>query len=375
MFVFTHIASLLLNGIGSLQKVRCLTLVFGLLLTGIGFPLYAQIEQEFCIDKFPDKIEICVDLEPGEFLDPDGSTSVFDCSLSPSGDFCVKYTPLPLFEGPDTVLIQICKIADPDDCYFLTYIVYVGCIQPDAVNDAANANGTTTIDVTANDWVKCADISGIKIKTNPTHGTAVVSGLNIIYTPDECYNGTDKIIYELINSCGKKDVATVNLTVSANNVAPDAKNDTGTSTDGNQVCVSVLNNDFDADGDAMTINTFGQGTNGVVVKSGNKLCYTPNSGFSGTDVFTYKICDPCNLCDQATVAITVEKLNQPPVANNDEGTTEGDPVCIKVMTNDYDPDGDPIAVTTYTQPIKGSVNYNPRLKSFVLRPQIIVLTM
>lgn len=53
-----------------------------------------------------------------------------------------------------------------------------------------------------------------------------------------------------------------------------------------------------------------QPTNGnVVVNSDGTFIYTPNTGFSGTDEFTYEVCLPApldHICDTAVVTITVE---------------------------------------------------------------------
>lgn len=72
------------------------------------------------------------------------------------------------------------------------------------------------------------------------------------------------------------------------------------------------------------------------------ITYTPNTGYSGSDVLTYRICDttsPVTLCDTADVVITVTPVNETPIAQDDTAaTTENTPVIIPVVTNDYDTD-------------------------------------
>jgi hypothetical protein len=52
--------------------------------------------------------------------------------------------------------------------------------------------------------------------------------------------------------------------------------------------------------------------------------------------------------------------NQPPVASPDSANTLlGIPVTIAVLSNDTDPDGDPLTVTNLTQPSRGNVVLNP----------------
>uniref|UniRef100_UPI00232C9E1C Ig-like domain-containing protein n=1 Tax=Olleya namhaensis TaxID=1144750 RepID=UPI00232C9E1C len=90
--------------------------------------------------------------------------------------------------------------------------------------------------------------------------------------------------------------------------------------------------------------------------------YTPNSGFTGEDTFTYTICDDGNpqACDTATVYIEVLPVsgpeNEAPIANADTATTpKGTPIEIIVLANDFDPDNDTIAITTNTDPTNGTV--------------------
>ena len=57
------------------------------------------------------------------------------------------------------------------------------------------------------------------------------------------------------------------------------------------------------------------GTSGTVTDNGDgTFGYTPAAGFSGTDTFTYTICDddtPTATCDTATVTVTVTDEGQP----------------------------------------------------------------
>lgn len=95
----------------------------------------------------------------------------------------------------------------------------------------------------------------------------------------------------------------------ANTAAPDATNDSYTTAFNTKLVVSpasgVLANDTDADGNKLT-TTLGSGPgNGTVsLNTDGSFTYTPNSRFSGTDSFTYKVNDGTN-SDTATVSIKV----------------------------------------------------------------------
>ena len=70
----------------------------------------------------------------------------------------------------------------------------------------------------------------------------------------------------------------------------------------------LLTNDFDPDGDALTVSRVDTaGTNGGVIKANGDgtYTYTPPAGFIGTDSFTYEVNDGSGGAAIATVTITV----------------------------------------------------------------------
>ena len=46
------------------------------------------------------------------------------------------------------------------------------------------------------------------------------------------------------------------------------------------------------------------------------MTYTPDPDFFGADSFTYTVCDPGGLCDVANVSVTVDPVNDAPVASD-----------------------------------------------------------
>ncbi len=90
------------------------------------------------------------------------------------------------------------------------------------------------------------------------------------------------------------------------NNAPIALDDTATTSTDTSVAIDVLANDTDIDGDALTVESFGQAANGAVVENPDgTLSYTPNAGFSGNDSFTYTVSDGIDEDAPATVTVTV----------------------------------------------------------------------
>ncbi|MDP5293446.1 Ig-like domain-containing protein [Oceanimonas sp. CHS3-5] len=148
------------------------------------------------------------------------------------------------------------------------------------------------------------------------------------------------------------------------NQAPVAVNDSASTTENNAVTIDVLTNDWDADGDALSISG-ADSSRGKVSISNGRLVYTPPAGFSGTEVFGYRITDGRGGEAATSVSVTVqaapttpEDPNRAPVANDDSASTSGSAITINVLANDSDPDGDALRIASVTQGGKGSVRIN-----------------
>lgn len=97
--------------------------------------------------------------------------------------------------------------------------------------------------------------------------------------------------------------------VAGTNRNPIAIADTATTVPGQAVTIDVLSNDSDPDiVDTISLETFTQAANGVVALAGGALVYTPNSGFVGTDTFSYTIIDSRGARTTGSVAVTVDPV-------------------------------------------------------------------
>jgi hypothetical protein len=96
------------------------------------------------------------------------------------------------------------------------------------------------------------------------------------------------------------------------NTPPVAADDTATTVAETAVDINVAANDRDPDGVLDLASTTTACTacttpsNGVLLNNGNgTFRYTPNAAFTGSDSFTYQICDTLASCDTATVTISI----------------------------------------------------------------------
>src|SRR5207302_5404349 len=80
--------------------------------------------------------------------------------------------------------------------------------------------------------------------------------------------------------------------------------------------------------------------------------YTPTANLTGTDSFAYQANDGTADSNVATVTITVNPVNDAPVAGNDAHSVNEDTTltvaAAGVLANDTDVDGDPLTAVLVT---------------------------
>ncbi|MCP5097775.1 MAG: tandem-95 repeat protein, partial [Chloroflexi bacterium] len=220
-----------------------------------------------------------------------------------------------------------------------------------------------TIDVLANDSDADSDpIMVDSVSSQPTSGTVVNNGTDVVYTPNDDFSGSDSFTYKVVDDNVGVDWATVVVTVNGTNDAPVAVDDDTTTDEDTAVTIDVLSNDTDIDGDLLTVDSIAQPISGSIVinPDGSDLTYTPVADFNGSDSFTYTVSDGNGGSDTASVVVTVNSVNDAPIAFDDiDVTTDEDTaVTIDVLSNDTDVESDQLTVDSVTQPANGSVVNN-----------------
>ncbi|MDQ1679442.1 MAG: large repetitive protein, partial [Frankiaceae bacterium] len=236
-------------------------------------------------------------------------------------------------------------------------VVAQGNRAPVANADSVTTNEDTagTVNVLTNDTDADGNTLTATILTQPTHGTASVSGGVATYTPSANYNGADSFTYKACDPSSACSTATVSVTVTAVNDAPVATAYSNV-TSKNVALVSTVTG-TDVDGDTLTFAKASNPAHGTVVVAGNGgFTYTPTTDYMGSDSFTFTACDPSSACSTGTASITVTPTNVAPVAAADSLTTNEDTAgTVNVLTNDTDGDGDAMTVGSLTQPAHGAV--------------------
>ncbi|MCW2271645.1 hypothetical protein D3C77_05610 [compost metagenome] len=164
-----------------------------------------------------------------------------------------------------------------------------------------------------------------------------------------------------------------NAPVEADNQAPLAQADIGSTTFGVPLTLTLLANDSDPDGDVpLTISDLTQPASdqGTVALSGSTaVIYTPPAVVNAPMVatFTYRAQDKKGLKSEVTTVTVNVAPNQAPTAVNDTAATLGVTLPINVLLNDTDPEGNgPLTVASVSQPAggRGSVSTDGNLVTY-----------
>jgi hypothetical protein len=176
--------------------------------------------------------------------------------------------------------------------------------------------------------------------------------------------GTDAFTYQVCdsaNACSDPTTVTITIGDGLNDHAPFAVGDAMTVASGAATMAlmgdpndpaSVLDNDIDPDGDALTATLLQDVSHGDLVFDNDhgRFTYTNNGDASPADSFIYSVCDSHGACDAGFVTITIADAldDRPPVVVDDamqssqNGSTTaviGDPSDPgSVLFNDADPD-------------------------------------
>jgi len=250
---------------------------------------------------------------------------------------------------------------------------------PVADNDTYNVNEDTQLVVPA---------AGVLIgDTDANSGTTLTAALESLptqglltlnanggftYDPFPNDSGTDTFEYRANDGSASSNVATVTINVIPVNDAPLALNDTYNTTLNTARTVNaaggVLANDTDIDSATFTAVLVSGPTQGTLTTSptnptglnlNGSFTYTPNTGFTGVDTFTYRVNDGAgsnNLSNIATVSIFVG-VNTPPTADDDTYTMGGATLTRNaangVLNGDNDPEGSALSAVLVGGPSNG----------------------
>jgi len=176
------------------------------------------------------------------------------------------------------------------------------------------------------------------LNTDATNGTATVAANgDVTFMPDADFSGTDSFTYTVSDGNGGSDTETVNVTVDPVNDAPVAS---AGSLSGDEALTFALDTDA---------------TNGAATVAANgDITFTPDVDFNGTDSFTYTVSDGNGGSASETVNVTVNRVNDLPVAAAGLILVGDEDTVISGLLTATDGDGDPLVFALDTDAANGT---------------------
>jgi VCBS repeat-containing protein len=241
-------------------------------------------------------------------------------------------------------------------------------VAPVAVDDAYSVaeDGVLTVaarGVLINDTDFDPSILTAILEVGPANGTLVLNADgSFTYTPAANFHGTDTFTYTANDETLASNIATVTITVSSVNDSPVAVDDEYEVDEDSVLTIAapgVLENDTDIDLDNMVVALVSTVSHGELVLLGDgSFTYTPEPDYYGEDSFVYELVSypaiQAGWTDTATVTITVNPINDAPVAQSQSVTTpEETAKDITLVATDIE--NDSLTYEIVAQPANGTV--------------------
>jgi Bacterial Ig domain/Lipoprotein associated domain len=308
-------------------------------------------------------------------------TSGGEPSVSPDGT--LSYTPADNANGTATVSVKLHDDGDTANGEVNQSAEQSFTITVGAVNDAPAAHADTGMidedtkqvipssDLVANDDEGADNESSQTLSVRKvyegTNGTVSLGNSgNIVFTPESNFSGDATFRYLVCDNGSPRECSVqrepVDLTVSAVNDAPVADNQSVTTDE--DTAREVTLSASDVEGDALGYTILSATQHGTLSGRGANLTYTPADDYRGPDSFTFKANDGTADSDPATVSISVNAVNDAPVASEDtKWSSEDTPLVFaarQLLGND-DPgpaneSGQTLTVTAVDQAVNGQVS-------------------
>ncbi|MHA2193142.1 MAG: Ig-like domain-containing protein [Candidatus Thorarchaeota archaeon] len=296
-----------------------------------------------------------------------------DGTLALNGDGSFEYIPSLDFNGVDSFIYSVTDgVAVSNDA---TVTITVNAVNdaPIGVDDEYIIDEDEVLTVPApgilgNDYDVDEDTLTAELEFPPpdTSGSLSPDGALTVYFPDD-WNGITTLTYRVFDGTEYSGIVTVTIIVNPVNDAPVGEDDSYTIDEDTSLDLAapgLLGNDYDVDGDeitlvVLTVPTHGSGSIGA----DGSFSYTPQPDWHGTDSMTYQAFDGTEYSDTITVTITVNPVNDAPVGVDDEYIIDEDEALTipapGILGNDYDVDGDTLTAELEFPPPGTSGSLSP----------------
>lgn len=227
---------------------------------------------------------------------------------------------------------------------------------------AISSTTTTTQGSALTIYLKITDVDNdtfsYALLSLPTYGALHGSSPSLTYTPAPGFTGLDSFTFKGNDGQADSNLATITIQVVAAplvNTPPVAHHHTLTMTQ--DMATAITLTATDGEHDALTYQVISQPGHGLLSGVAPALVYTPITGYSGADSFTFQVSDGQLTSAAVNVQLNVTaQLNRPPTLQDDAFTVTRNSQAnvLAVLTNDSDADGDELTLVTVASPLNGT---------------------
>jgi VCBS repeat-containing protein len=297
-------------------------------------------------------------------------------ALNTDGSF--TYTPNANYFGGDSFTYRASDGALTSAAFTVSLSVNAVNDAPVATDDAVNAAFQTPLAIPVATLLgNDADvdnpvltITGVGGAVNGT--VSLVAGV-VTFTPNAGFSGAAGFTYT-VSDGALTDTGAVAVTVAPpGNTPPFAAADAFSGAEDTQLAGNVLDNDVDADGNALTATLATGPANGVLVLNANgSFTYTPAANFNGADSFTYRVNDGTVNGNTAAVALSVTPVNDAPLLAGDANFTTSEDMPFAGNLLDLlgatDIDGDDLDIVSVSGDPLGAFLFDAETGVFTFTP-------
>jgi VCBS repeat-containing protein len=318
--------------------------------------------------------------------DPDAGNTLTWSIASPAGhgtagasgtgtSKAINYSPAQDYNGSDSFVVQV------TDDYGATDTVTIN-VNIAAVNDPPVITEGATVAVSMSEdgspspfslTLHATDVDSSTLTwslntPNAQHGTAGASGTGlskaITYNNLAAnYNGSDSFGVQVSDGSSGTDTITVNVTILPVNDPPVANAQSVTTNEDTAKAITLTGSDVD--NDPLTYAIVSTPPHGALSGTAPNLSYTPSANYNGSDSFTFRVNDGHVNSANATVSITVNPVNDPPVAYA-QSVVVAKNILKPITLTGSDVENSPLTYSIVTSPAHGAlsgsapnVNYTP----------------
>ena len=287
------------------------------------------------------------------------------------------YTPNADYNGPDSFTFTVNDGTVASAAAEISITVNPVNDPPAVTDDGSPGDPYLTVDedsgpsapleVLANDSDADLDPLTLTAASSPNGAVSILAGdTTLSFAPNENFNGSTTISYTVSDGHGGTADGTAFIEVTPINDAPVVNAGSAVVNEDESVDITLTGNDVDA-GDTLSFALVTPPANGTVNIVGNLATYMPVANFNGPDSFTFEASDGLLTSAAKSIEITVNPVNDPPVADDQLVFVDEDN-SIPITLTGSDDEGETLSFAVVGGPSHGALQLDGAVATYTPSP-------